>query len=238
MDFDYDALIQQQRDRLSGLQGIKIFRGEVRPVVPTYLMPDPSNERYPGEVLKQLRRGNLYPIKDAIRGRGPRTGLDNASIGTHWSTNFSVSKDNFAYANGNQRGVPASPRDLRKMKRGWDSHRSNPDDLPDHWKGDNIVYPSDRLTGSSGYADPSAYDARPFSGRFIWHGTIDNPEEQVDPNSLWTPYEKEINLKPGSRINIHAVHYAVAPSDTPHYSTNFNTIQFDEPIQMRIGRRN
>lgn len=233
----YEEQIPLQRKRAAGLAGTRIYRGERRLITPSHLMPDPGNERYLGEVVKAMRRGDHSPQPDQSWRSGIRTNLDNISVGTHWSTEFNTSKDNFGFLDGNQEGIPASARDRRKMMRGWNSRTAdegNPDFLgrpPHHDSSKQIYLDDDLLTDRPWRTNTS--DAKPFVGRFIWHASITDPENQVDTESTWTGFEREINLKHKATVPIHGVSYSVAPSGEPH-SRKLNTIQFSEPIHMPI----
>lgn len=228
----YEDRIPEQRERAESLRGTPIYRGERRFIIPGHLLPDPGNERHFGEVIKHLRRGTNYPGAGNSWSHGMRTNVDpRVSVGTHWSTNPNVSRDNFAWMKGNQTGVPASASDRRRMRRGW-NFRVMPE-----YKANNMLHMDDRLSDDY-FRNGTEPDAKPFVGRFLWHGTIDNPEEQLDTESPWTPHEDEINLKLGATVPIHAVSYAVAPSGQPHSETRLSRFQFPEPIRMPIGQWN
>lgn len=236
----YEEQIPQQRERLDSLAGTRIFRGERRIIVPSHLMPDPGNERYPGEALKALRRGDYSPQPGQSWRTGIRTNLDNMSVGTHWSTNRNTSMDNFAWLSGNQEGIPASSQDRRKMMRGWKNRTTDETDpdfigLPPHLTGSKISYLDDDLSPNRTWRE-NTFDAKPFLGRFIWHATITDPESQVDTESPWTKYESEINLKDRATVPVHAVSYSIAPSGESHHR-KLSTVQFSEPIQMPIRLR-
>lgn len=195
--------------------GTPLYRIESRLVIPTLRAPNPSEEQWDGQAIKETLLNKNWGRDGNRRQRDP-----GGKVGAHWSTNSAVpinyGFDNLAGHREVQSGVPMSRQDMRQMSR------------KDREDGRASTYKT--------YNDYSGkeLDTRPFSARILWHGSVGNPETAKKTSYTW---EHEVDLEHGSTVPIHGFSYSIPKPGQQHMSSDqFKHVSLDTPINMTIAR--
>jgi hypothetical protein len=243
-------------------QGSIIHRGERRIIIPSPEFPDPASadpEKLLRHHLTSLWGLGESKFRRVFGERDPHNinNVDN-TIGVHWSPSSSVIAARFTEHRGEavQQGRPMEDWESRGIRQA-ETHdiadRLNsptarrvrktlkdltiPDDYDDRYFQHYRRSEYRDLSGDRQHrgSSPSPTAAVPYAMGVIWHGKLDH--SAVDVDRRVTGFESEIDLKPGSSVQIHGATLDI-PSAGHRLSYaqggTWNHIQFKEPIRALI----
>lgn len=250
--------------------GARILRGERRLVTPSPEFPDPASadpEKLLHHFLTSQWGYGAGHFR-RIFGGPPSNPMPDHTVGVHW-TPRSIIADRFTEHSERfpeQAGRPMGDREsygirehdvfdmasrsrrpfARKIEKDLLNRTDPLPEDPDYYY---QSYTPNVFHGGGAYRDlsgthqhrgatPASDAAVPFSMGVVWHGRLDH--SALDTDSRVTGFESEIDLKPGSRIQIDGATMHIPEAGRPlEYISrgNWNRVQFKQPLSVLIGDR-
>jgi hypothetical protein len=255
---------QRTSQRLSA--GQPIFRGERRLIIPTPEMPDPANAdpRHVVTHLLTNRFGRSDPLAlSAYQGHRPDEAVgvhwsaDDRVIPQRFTEMYSggqsIAQPGVHMSDDERHGIrltdlndTANMRYDRLLNQGrssWSAYQSAAGRIMTGRAplGDAGKHHYRDLSGNSQFAgaSPSTGAAAPYVAQIIWEGRH-NPAGIGVADEYSTDFESEITYEEDSPIEITAARVAKIPRSGEEFGNPskdiWNRVQFDKPIQSRIGR--
>lgn len=250
--------------------GARILRGERRLVVPSPEFPDPASadpEKLLHHFLTSQWDYNPDQFRRIYSGPPERPRPDH-TLGVHWTTRPVISerftehslsspdqigrpmgdlesygiRENDVYEMAQRSRRPFGRKIARELENRTDPLPEDPESYYQSYK-PNVFHGGGAyrdLSGTHQYRgrSPSPDAAAPFRMGVVWHGRLDH--SALDLDSRVTGFESEIDLKPGSSIQIDGATMHIPEAGRPlDYigKGNWNHVQFRQPLTALIYNR-